>query len=148
MENKNKRPSWDEYFMKIAEVVSTRATCLRRKYGAIIVDDKKIISTGYNGSPKGMKNCIDLGYCEREKQNVPSGERYELCEAVHAEQNAMINGNPERMKQATIYVAGFETDGDYANSKPCKLCERMIKNAEIGEVVYRTSSGAIEKKIA
>lgn len=92
-----KRPAWDEYFIEIAKVVSSRSTCLRRRYGAVIVKDNVIISTGYNGASRGSMNCIDRGICRRRELNVPAGERYELCEAVHAEQNAIINGSPERM---------------------------------------------------
>ena len=87
-----KRPSWDEYFIEIAKVVSSRSTCLRRRYGAVIVKDKVIVSTGYNGAPRGSINCVDVNKCKRRELNIPSGERYELCEAVHAEQNAIING--------------------------------------------------------
>lgn len=142
------RPSWIEYFIGIAKAVSLRSTCLRRKYGAVIVKDNIIVSTGYNGSARGLENCIDKGFCEREKQNVPKGERYELCEAVHAEQNAIINGTPERMKDSKIYVAGFEYKRDseeesFADGKPCKLCERMIRNAQIGKVIYLQKDGEI-----
>ena len=91
MNGKNTRPAWDEYFLNIAREVGKRATCLRRRYGAIIVKDKIIVSTGYNGAPRGETNCIDSGVCERERLHVPKGERYELCVAVHAEQNAIIN---------------------------------------------------------
>ncbi|RJQ15971.1 MAG: cytidine deaminase [Nitrospiraceae bacterium] len=139
------RPDWDNYFIEIAKVVSSRATCLRRKYGAVIVRDRVIVSTGYNGSPRGMENCIDAGKCTRKELNIPSGERYELCEAVHAEQNAIINAPPDRMKDATIYIAGFEEDRSFASGRPCKLCERMIRNAQIAEVVYLSNGGALEK---
>ena len=139
------RPDWDNYFIEIAKVVSSRSTCLRRKYGAVIVKDRVIVSTGYNGSPRGMTDCIDTGKCTRKELNIPSGERYELCEAVHAEQNAIINGSPERMKDATIYIAGFEENGDFANGAPCKLCNRMIRNAQIKEVVYLGNGGNILK---
>jgi dCMP deaminase len=139
------RPDWDDYFIEIAKVVSSRSTCLRRKYGAVIVKDRVIISTGYNGSPRGIENCIDTGICARQELKIPSGERYELCEAVHAEQNAIINAPPERMKDATIYIAGFEDDQSYAAGKPCKLCDRMIRNARINEVVYLGKDGALEK---
>ncbi len=139
------RPDWDEYFIEIAKVVSSRSTCLRRKYGAVIVKDRVIISTGYNGAPRGMENCIDTGTCTRQEQNIPSGERYELCEAVHAEQNAIIYGRPERMEGAVIYIAGFEEDNSFAVGKPCKLCDRMIKNARIGEVVYLDKDSSIKK---
>ncbi|GBD97292.1 MAG TPA: dCMP deaminase family protein [Nitrospirae bacterium] len=139
------RPGWDDYFIEIAKVVSSRATCMRRRYGAVIVKDKVIISTGYNGSPRGIQNCIDLQKCTRKELNVPSGERYELCEAVHAEQNAIINAPPDRMKDATIYIAGFEEDESFAAGKPCKLCDRMIRNAQIKEVVYLGKDGNLEK---
>ncbi len=139
------RPGWDDYFIEIAKVVLSRATCLRRRYGAVIVKDRVIISTGYNGSPRGIENCIDLQRCTRRELNVPSGERYELCEAVHAEQNAIINAPPDRMKGATIYIAGFEEDGSFAAGRPCKLCNRMIRNAQIKEVVYLDKGGGLEK---
>ncbi|MDO8283316.1 MAG: dCMP deaminase family protein [Thermodesulfovibrionia bacterium] len=139
------RPEWDEYFIEIAKVVASRSTCLRRKYGAVIVKDRVLISTGYNGSPRGIDNCIDLQRCIRKEQNIPSGERYELCEAVHAEQNAIINAPPERMKGAIIYIAGFEDDNSFANGRPCKLCDRMIRNAQIKEVIFLKSDGGIEK---
>lgn len=141
------RPDWDSYFIEIAKVVSSRSTCLRRKYGAVIVKDKVIISTGYNGSPRGMDNCIDLNRCRREELNVPAGERYELCEAVHAEQNAIINGSPERMHGAVIYIAGVEDDMSIANGKPCRLCSRMIRNACIQKVVYLQKDGSIAEII-
>ena len=139
------RPEWDDYFIEIAKVVSSRSTCLRRRYGAVIVKDRVIISTGYNGSPRGIKNCIDLNRCIRQEQNIPSGERYELCEAVHAEQNAIINGPPERMKGATIYIAGFEEDDSFATGRPCKLCDRMIRNSQISEVVYLDKDSSLKK---
>jgi dCMP deaminase len=139
------RPDWNKYFIEIAKVVSTRSTCLRRKYGAVIVKDRVIISTGYNGAPRGAENCIDLGKCKRREMQIPPGERYELCEAVHAEQNAIINGSPERMKGAVIYIAGFEDEGGFADGTPCKLCNRMIKNAQIKEIVYLKRDGKIVK---
>lgn len=140
-----KRPSWDEYFLEIAKVVSSRSTCLRRRYGAVIVRDHVIVSTGYNGAPRGSINCVDIRTCKRKELNVPAGERYELCEAVHAEQNAIINGPPERMKDATIYIAGFEEDNSFAEGKPCLLCRRMIRNAMIGQVVYLRKDGSVVK---
>lgn len=139
------RPAWDDYFIEIAKVVSSRSTCLRRRYGAVIVKDSVIVSTGYNGAPRGSVNCVDLGTCKRRELNIPAGERYELCEAVHAEQNAIINGTPERMKDAVIYIAGFEEDNSFADGKPCLLCRRMIQNAMIQQVVYLKKDGTIEK---
>jgi dCMP deaminase len=138
-----RRPSWDEYFIEISMVVSSRSTCLRRRYGAVIVKDNVIVSTGYNGAPRGSVNCVDRGTCRRQELNIPAGERYELCEAVHAEQNAIINGTPERMKDATIYVAGFEEGDIFAEGKPCLLCRRMIRNAQIRQVVYLSREGDI-----
>lgn len=140
-----KRPSWDEYFIEIAKVVSSRSTCIRRRYGAVIVKDHVIVSTGYNGAPRGSLNCIDLNRCTRKDLNIPAGERYELCEAVHAEQNAIINGTPERMHDATIYIAGFEENDSYAEGRPCMLCARMIRNARIGTVVYLRKDGRIAR---
>ena len=139
------RPSWEEYFLEIAKVVSTRSTCLRRRYGAVIVKDNVIVSTGYNGAPRGSANCVDRGICRRKELNVPAGERYELCEAVHAEQNAIINGSPERMKDGSIYIAGFEGDSSAAEGKPCLLCKRMIRTAQIQQVVYLSKDGNIVK---
>ena len=140
-----KRPSWDDYFIEIGKVVASRSTCLRRRYGAVIVKDKVIVSTGYNGAPRGSINCVDVNKCKRRELNIPSGERYELCEAVHAEQNAIINGSPERMKDATIYIAGSEEDGSTAEGKPCLLCARMIRNSQIREVLYLKKDGSIVK---
>lgn len=137
------RPSWEEYFIEIAKVVSSRSTCLRRRYGAVIVKDNVIVSTGYNGAPRGSLNCVDRGSCRRQELNVPAGERYELCEAVHAEQNAIVNGAPERMKDSVIYIAGFEEDESFAEGKPCLLCRRMIQNAMIREIVYLRKNGSI-----
>ena len=129
------RPEWDEYFIEIAKVVASRSTCNRRKYGAVIVKNNKIISTGYNGSPKGAINCMDSGTCVREVKNIPKGERYELCESVHAEQNAIIQASLADMQDSTIYIFGFEPSGEIATSTPCLLCQRMIKNADIAKVV-------------
>lgn len=140
------RPSWNEYFIEIAKVVSRRSTCLRRHYGAVIVNDRVIVSTGYNGACRGEPNCTDTGKCRREELNVPKGQRYELCVAVHAEQNAIINGDPVKMKGGTIYVAGFNADGSFASGEPCLLCRRMIKNAGIACLVYLEKNGEIVEK--
>lgn len=137
------RPGWTEYFLDIAKAVGRRSTCLRRCYGAVIVNDNVIISTGYNGAPRGESNCSDEGSCERERLHVPSGERYELCKAVHAEQNAIINGNPEKMQGGVIYIVGFNADGSLASGKPCMLCRRMIRNARLREVIYMEKDGSI-----
>ena len=122
----DKRPSWDRYFMKITHLVAERSTCLRRKVGAVIVKDKKIISTGYNGSPKGLAHCLQIG-CLRDSMGVPSGERHELCRGAHAEQNAIIQaaGSGNSMEGATMYC----TDS------PCSTCTKMIINAGIKKLV-------------
>ena len=136
------RPSKDEYYLNIAEAVLARSTCLRRKYGAVIVKDDEIISTGYNGSPRGCVNCIDLGYCYREQRNIPHGERYELCRATHAEANAIISASRHDMLGATLYLAGQEADGTpITNAKPCYICYRLILNAGIAIIVTRTADG-------
>jgi dCMP deaminase len=122
-----KRPSWDEYFMELAQVISKRSTCLRRSVGALIVKNKQIIATGYNGAPKGMEHC-DVTGCLREKLNVPSGTRHELCRGIHAEQNAVI--------QAA--VNGVSTEGGtlYCTHQPCVVCTKILINAGIKRVVY------------
>lgn len=131
------RPSWEDYYINLALAASLRSTCIRRKYGSIIVKDNRIIGTGYNGSARGDVNCIDARRCTREELNIPAGERYEECLAVHAENNAIINSNPGDLVCATIYVAGTNyKDGSYASAKPCKMCARAIKNARIANVVY------------
>lgn len=142
------RIPWHEYFLNIAKAVGLRSTCFRRQYGAVIVKDHIIVSTGYNGAPRGEDNCTDTMECEREKYNVPKGERYELCVAVHAEQNAIIAGDPVKMKGATIYIVGFNEDKTLASGAPCLLCKRMLKNAMLDTVVYYESDGSIvEKKV-
>ena len=104
MNEKQQRPDWTEYFLDIAKAVGRRATCLRRRYGAIIVKDKIIISTGYNGAPRGDENCCDVGSCWRERNNIPHGEQYEKCVAVHAEQNAIISASRRDMLGSTLYL--------------------------------------------
>ena len=135
MERVDKR----NYYLDIAEVVLERGTCLRRNFGAIIVKNDEIISTGYVGAPRGRKNCCDLKYCMRERLNVPRGERYELCRSVHAEQNAIISADRKSMLEATLYLVGMNYhDNTYVkNARPCALCKRMIINAGIKEVVIR-----------
>ena len=128
------RPTKDEYFLGIAEAVAKRSTCIRRQYGAVIVKDGVIKSTGYNGAPRGSENCCDKGECYREAHHIPHGEQYEKCQAVHAEMNAIINANPADRVGATLYLVGFE-DGKRIEAKPCSLCEKIIKNAQIRWVV-------------
>jgi len=127
------------HYLDIAEATLERGTCIRRNFGAIIVKNDEIISTGYVGSPRGRKNCCDLKYCTREKLNVPRGERYELCRSVHAEQNAIISASRKNMIDSTLFLVGKNyIDGEYVkNAMPCALCKRMIINAGIKEVIIR-----------
>lgn len=140
------RPTKDDYYLNIAEAVTGRSTCLRRNYGAVIVKDDVIISTGYNGAPRGEENCCDIGKCVREEMNIPKGERYELCVAVHAEQNAVINAPRTDMIGARIYIVGKEQDGSYASPAPCLICRRFLKNAGITEWVGRDKDGKVIRK--
>lgn len=127
------RPSKDEYYLGIAKAVSTRSTCLRRQYGAVIVKDDRIVATGYNGSPRGAENCCDRGTCKREDLGCQHGERYELCESVHAEQNALLQCNAAEAKDATLYLFGAE-NGTVIKAEPCLMCQRIIKNMKIKTV--------------
>lgn len=128
------------YYLDIAETVSKRGTCLRRNFGAIIVNFDQIISTGYVGAPRGRKNCSDMGVCVRSQLNIPRGERYELCRSVHAEMNAIISASRDEMIGATLYLVGVENDGSYVeNAAPCALCKRVIINAGIERVVIRNT---------
>ncbi len=133
---KNVRPSWDDYFMQILETVKTRSTCLRRQVGALIVKDKRIVATGYNGAPSGLLHCYDVG-CIREKLKIPSGEKHELCRAIHAEQNAII--------QAAAHGARIQGAVMYITCSPCVLCAKMIINAGIEKIVF---SGEYPDKMA
>ena len=129
------------YYLDIAETVSERGTCLRRNYGAIIVKNDQIISTGYVGAPRGRKNCCDIGECKRNKLAIPRGERYELCRSVHAEQNAIISASREEMIGADLFLVGKEMDGSYVpGASPCVLCRRFIINAGIKTVFVRRDS--------
>ena len=134
------RISKDNYYLDIAETVIGRATCLRRCYGAIIVKNDEIISTGYNGAPRGRRNCVDLGRCAREAMQVPRGERYELCRSVHAEANAIISAARRDMVGGTLYLAGKDavTGEILADATSCAMCRRMIINAGLKKVVIRT----------
>ena len=130
------RPSKKEYYLNIADAVSKRGTCLRRNYGAVIVNNDEIVGTGYTGSPRGVDNCCDIGLCERQRLGCNPGERYELCKSVHAEQNAIISASRNRCIGATIYVSGREVKKQVlVNGHPCLLCSRMIVNAGIIEVI-------------
>jgi len=121
------RPSNDEYFMEMAQLVSSRSTCMRRRVGAVIVKEKRVLSTGYNGSPKGTKHCEELG-CIRVKMNVPSGTRHELCRGVHAEQNAVT--------QAAYFGVSVDGATIYTTTYPCSMCAKILINAGIKEIVY------------
>ncbi len=133
---KRLRPGWDEYFIGIAKAVAARATCLRRQYGAVITKDNIIVSTGYNGAPAGMKDCLEVGKCTRKELQIPHGERYELCHSVHAEANAIIRASVDELRGATIYIAGRDSEGAECLSEPCMMCKRLILNAGIAKAVY------------
>ena len=122
----HKRPSWDEYFLEMAELVSKRSTCLRRSVGAVLAREKRILATGYNGAPSGLKHCIEIG-CIRQKLKIPSGERHELCRALHAEQNALI--------QASLHGISVKGATLYSTTQPCVICAKMLINAGIKEIV-------------
>lgn len=125
---KNSRPDWDSYFMEIASIVAKRSTCLRRTVGSLIVKDKRILSTGYNGAPSHLQHCVEAG-CLRERLKIASGERHELCRGLHAEQNAII--------QAAYHGVSIHGADLYSTHLPCSICMKMIINAGIGKVLYR-----------
>lgn len=143
----NKRRDKINYYLDIAETVAERSTCLRRCYGAIIVNNDEIISTGYNGAPRGRKNCIDLGRCIREEMKIPSGERYELCRSVHAEQNCIISASRRDTLGATLYLACISgvTGELLADSNSCSMCKRTIINAGIKKVIIRDTKDAFRE---
>ncbi|OIO36121.1 MAG: cytidine deaminase [Candidatus Omnitrophica bacterium CG1_02_44_16] len=130
MKKKDSRPGWDEYFLEIAALVSQRSTCLRRKVGALVVKDRRILATGYNGTPSGIKHCAQVG-CLREKLKIPSGERHELCRGLHAEQNVLL--------QASLHGVSLRNSILYVTHQPCIICAKMIINAGIKEVVMSGS---------
>ena len=133
------RISKENYYLDIAETVLERATCLRRVYGAIIVKNDEIISTGYNGAPRGRKNCVDMGFCTREAMQVPRGQRYELCRSVHAEANAIISASRRDMVGSTLYLVGkdAQTGVLLGDATSCAMCRRQVINAGISKVVIR-----------
>jgi dCMP deaminase len=141
-----KRPTKSQYYVDIAKAVAMRSTCLRRRFGAVIVKNDQIISTGYNGAPRQTSNCIDLGYCFRQAKNIPAGENYELCRAVHAEMNAIIHASRLDMVGADLYLVGIEVESGELVSQvnPCLLCKRVIINAGIGRVVLPDSPGVFK----
>lgn len=132
----------ENYYLDIAQTVLERGTCLRRNYGAIIVNNDEIVSTGYTGAPRGRENCLDRSTCMRDTLKIPRGERYEVCRSVHAEANAIISASRKEMLGATLYLVGKEAaTGDYVqNPAPCSMCKRLIINAGILRVVVRISS--------
>lgn len=132
------RPGWDEYFMTIANQVATRSTCLRRRVGAVIVKDKRILATGYNGAPRNLKHCSETG-CLRQQNNIPSGQRHEICRALHAEQNALL--------QAAAYGVQIEGAALYCTTQPCVLCAKMLINAGITRI-YAAESYPDEMALA
>lgn len=134
------RQEKDNYYLDIAQTVLGRGTCLRRNFGAVIVNNDQIISSGYTGAPRQRKNCIDIGTCIRQSLNIPRGERYELCRSVHAEANAIIHASRHEMTGGTLYLVGKEVDSqEYVpNASPCSMCKRLIINSGIARVVIRT----------
>ena len=136
------RISKENYYLNIAETVLERATCLRRVFGAIIVKNDEIISTGYNGAPRGRRNCVDMGFCTREAMKVPRGERYELCRSVHAEANAIISAARRDMVGGTLYLVGrnAQTGEVLHDATSCAMCRRMVINAGLSKVVIRTTA--------
>ena len=140
------RPSKDEYYLNIAKSVSERSTCLRIRYGSVIVKNDRIISTGYNGAPKGRPNCCDIGECYRKKHNIQHMTRYETCASVHSEMNAIIAGAFHEMNESTLYLCGIDADTNkYVEADCCMMCKRAIINAGISDVVFRTANGGIKK---
>jgi len=132
------RISKQDYYLKIASEVAKRSTCLRRQYGAVIVKNDEIIATGYNGAPRGDENCCDVGSCWRDRHNIPHGEQYEKCVAVHAEANAIISASRNEMLGSTLYLYGYEGfDKPIENPEPCIMCNRLIKNAGIDRVINK-----------
>lgn len=133
------RISKENYYLDIAETVLERATCLRRVYGAIIVKNDEIISTGYNGAPRGRKNCVDMGFCTREAMQVPRGQRYELCRSVHAEANAIISASRRDMVGSTLYLVGKDAQSGelLGDATSCAMCRRQVINAGISRVIIR-----------
>lgn len=136
-----KRIDKENYYLDIAESVLERSTCIRRCFGSVIVKNDEIISTGYNGAPRGRKNCVDLGYCTREKLNIPRGERYELCRSVHGEENAIISASRRDLIDSILYLVGKDYNtGEYVkDARPCAMCKKTIINAGIKKIVIRNT---------
>lgn len=144
----NIRPDKINYYLNIAKEVCTRATCLRRKYGAVLIKNDTIISTGYNGSPRGTANCIDLGECRRERLNIPRGQCYEMCRSLHAEQNCIINASRNDMIDSDLYLYGMNVDTNNIvdDLDSCQLCKKMIINAGIKRVIFARPNNQYEIK--
>ena len=142
----DQRMSKDKYYLNIADAVLDRSTCLRRKYGAIIVKNDEILSTGYTGAPRGRVNCSELGYCNREQLRMPSGQRYELCRSVHAEANAIISASRRDMVGSTLYLLGRDgrTGALRGDATSCAMCRRQVINAGISKVVIRKTDTEFE----
>ena len=140
------RISKENYYLDIAQTVLERATCLRRVYGAIIVKNDEIISTGYNGAPRGRRNCVDMGYCTREAMKIPRGERYELCRSVHAEANAIISAARRDIVGGTLYLVGrnAQTGELLHDATSCSMCRRLIINAGLKQVIIRRSKNEFD----
>ena len=140
------RISKENYYLDIAETVLERATCLRRVYGAIIVKNDEIISTGYNGAPRGRRNCVDMGFCTREAMQVPRGQRYELCRSVHAEANAIISASRRDMVGSTLYLVGRDarTGALLGAATSCAMCRRQVINAGISRVIIRRTEAEFQ----
>lgn len=140
------RISKENYYLDIAQTVLERATCLRRVYGAIIVKNDEIISTGYNGAPRGRRNCVDMGFCTREAMQVPRGQRYELCRSVHAEANAIISASRRDMVGGTLYLVGKDarTGEILSDATSCSMCRRQVINAGLARVVIRKTPTKFE----
>lgn len=135
------------YYLDIAQITLQRGTCLRRKYGAVIVKNDEIVSTGYAGAPRGRENCCDLNYCLREKMNIPRGERYEMCRSVHAETNAIISASRDKLIDSDLYLVGIDANtNEYVeNSSCCSMCERLVINAGISKVYIRDTKDKYRK---
>ena len=134
----------DQYYLDIAHKVYQRSTCLRRKFGAVIVKNDEIIATGYNGAPRGVKSCLEKGYCWREQNKIPPGTGYEKCPAVHAEMNAIISAARKDMIDSTMYLAGEGIDSVLYSALPCIFCRRLIINAGIVKIVYRLQTAKLK----
>ena len=144
----NNRISKIDTYLNVAETFAYRSTCLKRKYGAVIVKNDAVVSTGYNGSPRGFDNCCDKGACERIEMNMHQGEGYGLCKSIHAEQNALLNCSRELTVGADLYLAGINaTDNSVYKARPCPICSRLIIQAGINNVILRTGENADEYEV-